>query len=68
MTAARLFRVTAVLSTGACATQGKSIIVPTPRYELCSDPAFQCGPSPAVEDAIRIDTNFATTRRTPSVG
>ena len=72
MTAARLFAVTALLSVGACATPGKAIIAPTatPRFELCNDPSFQCGPraTPAIENAIQIDTNFATSRRAPSVG
>lgn len=75
MTAARLFAVTALLFVGACATPG-SIVAPAvvpmsaPRFELCNDPAFQCGPraTPAIEDAIQIDTNFATSRRAPSVG
>jgi hypothetical protein len=72
MTAARMLAVTALLSVGACATAPRSVIVPTatPRFELCNDPSFQCGPNatPAIEDAIQIDTNFATSRRTPSVG
>ena len=72
MTAARLFAVTALLFVGACATPGKTTTVPTstPRFELCNDPSFQCGPraTPAIENAIEVDTNFATSRRAPSVG
>lgn len=70
MTAAPLFAVTALLLVGACATPGKAVIVPTPRFELCNDPSFQCGPraTPAIENAIEVDTNFATSRRAPSVG
>jgi hypothetical protein len=72
MTAARLFVVTALLLVGACATPGKAVIAPTstPRFELCNDPSFQCGPraTPAIENAIEVDTNFATSRRAPSVG
>ncbi len=69
MTALRLLAVTALLSVGACATPGKAMVpAMTPRYELCSDPSFQCGPSAPSEDAIRIDTNFATARRAPSIG
>ena len=76
MTAVRLFAVTALLFVGACATPG-SIVAPattvptsTPRFELCNDPSFQCGPraTPAIENAIEVDTNFATSRRAPSVG
>jgi hypothetical protein len=71
MTAARLFAVIALLSVGACATP-RAMVVPaaTPRFELCNDPSFECGPrvTPAIEDAIRIDTNFATSRHAPSVG
>lgn len=68
MTAARLFAVTALLAMGACATPSKALVVPTPRYELCNDPAFQCDGAVEVENAIQIDTNFATARPAPSVG
>lgn len=70
MTAARLFAVSLLVAIGACATPGgKPTAVPAPRYELCNDPAFECAPATkSSEDAIRIDTNFATERRASNVG
>ncbi|MEO7095649.1 MAG: hypothetical protein ABI175_20495 [Polyangiales bacterium] len=75
MTAVRLFVVTALLTVGACATPrttGPATVVPTmgPRFELCNDPSFQCGPNatPAIENAIQLDTNFTTPLRAPRVG
>ncbi len=69
MTAARLFAVSLLVAVGACATPGKATVAPTPRYELCSDPAFECTPATKqAEDAIRIDTNLATARKTSALG
>lgn len=68
MTAARLFAVSLLVAIGACATPGKAM-VPAPRYELCNDPTFSCAPATKHDaDAIRIDTNFATQRRSLAVG
>lgn len=69
MTAARLFAVSLLVAVGACATPGKATVAPMPRYELCSDPAFSCAPATKqTEDAIRIDTNFATARSGRKLG
>ena len=41
---------------------------PSPRYELCNDPSFECVPAPASEHPVLIDTNATTPAHTPAMG
>ncbi len=76
MTIARLFCCTFALAVAACATPGvarEPTLPTTSRYQLCSDPQFECTPAsatmaPAAELPIRVDTNFASPRRSPARG
>ena len=51
------------LALAACATPGRAHAPAAPRFELCSDPQFQCAPATAVPERdarpIQVDTNFA---------
>ncbi|MBL0216240.1 MAG: hypothetical protein IPQ07_20440 [Myxococcales bacterium] len=75
MTAARLVVCTIALALAACATPGRTTAPTTPssRYELCSDPQFECTPAsafegPAATQPIQIDTNLASPRRAAAFG
>jgi len=75
MTLARILPYAIVLATGACVKQGTVKSDPAPQvdlFKLCSDPHFAaaCTPSQPQQAAqpIRVDTNLATSHRSPFAG